>query len=97
MLVFFLRLASCGRGRALSYPLSSLLRILPKVCWEGWARISSEVLDDFYGKTKREVGTVSNRSISLQYVQGTPKRSFPGLVSFVPAFAYHFCLNSQLA
>ena len=26
-------------------------------------------------------------------VQGTSKRPFPGLVNFVPAIAYHFCLN----
>ena len=26
-------------------------------------------------------------------LQGTSKRPFPGLVNFVPAVAYHFCLN----
>ena len=26
-------------------------------------------------------------------IQGTFKRSFPGLVNFVPAAAYHYCLN----
>ena len=26
-------------------------------------------------------------------LQGTSKRPFPGLVIFVPAVAYHFCLN----
>ena len=31
------------------------------------------------------------------YVQGSAKRPFPGLVNFVPAVAYHFCLNLPAA
>ena len=27
------------------------------------------------------------------YIQGSPKECFPGLVNFVTAVAYHFCLN----
>ena len=33
----------------------------------------------------------------VSYVQGTSKRPFPGLVNFVPAVAYHFCLNLPAA
>ena len=31
------------------------------------------------------------------YVQGSSKRRAPGLVNFVPAVAYHFCLNLPAA
>ena len=31
------------------------------------------------------------------YIQGSPKECFPGLVNFVTAVAYHFCLNLSRA
>ena len=32
-----------------------------------------------------------------KYLQGSAKRRSPGLVHFVPAVAYHFCLNLPAA